>query len=99
MAISWRVALASTVAGLYGVACGAAGPGAAPDGGPPASSWRVDVALTGGGAGRVTSTPAGIDCPGTCATAFPAGTAVSFAPTPAAGNAFRGCNGPFAGAG
>ena len=99
MAISWRLALASTAAGLLGAACGVAGPGAAPDSGPPASSWRLDVALTGGGAGRVTSIPAGIDCPGTCGTAFPAGTDVSFAATPAAGNSFLGWNGPCSGTG
>ena len=101
MAISWRLAFLCTVAtaGFCGAACGIAGPSAALDGGSPPSSWNLDVSLTGGGAGRVTSTPAGIDCPGICATAFPDGTAVSFAATPAAGNSFLGWNGPCSGAG
>ena len=66
MAISWRLEFLCTAAtaGFCAAACGIAGPSAAPDGGSPPSSRNLDVSLTGGGAGRVTSTPAGIDCPG-----------------------------------
>jgi len=48
--------------------------------------------------GRVTSNPAGIDCPGTCAAPFDAGTMVTLTPTPDAGFQFNGwlgaCTGP-----
>lgn len=43
---------------------------------------RLAVALSGSGAGRVTSAPPGIDCPGTCAASFREGTTVALAPTP-----------------
>ncbi|HET7788582.1 MAG TPA: hypothetical protein VFL36_21590 [Myxococcales bacterium] len=43
---------------------------------------RLEVALSGSGAGRITSAPPGIDCPGTCAASFREGTTVALAPTP-----------------
>lgn len=42
-----------------------------------------NLAISLSGAGRVTSTPAGIDCPGACSHAFPAGTQVSLNAQPA----------------
>jgi hypothetical protein len=42
------------------------------------------------GSGTVASVPAGIDCGATCAAAFPAGTGVTLAATPAAGWVFAG---------
>jgi hypothetical protein len=50
----------------------------------------VTVTLAGAGSGTVTSTPAGISCPGTCAAAFPAGGTVTLTATPATGSVFRG---------
>jgi len=44
-----------------------------------ATTQNLTVALTGTGSGAVTSTPSGIDCPGTCAFDFNAGDPVSLA--------------------
>jgi hypothetical protein len=46
----------------------------------------LDVTIQGGGS--VTSTPGGIDCPGTCSAEFPAGTDVTLTAIPASGFAF-----------
>jgi len=79
-------------------------PGPPPTGSPPASpppqpppspspppptgpTFAVDVSVTG--PGTVTSTPAGITCPGTCAHAFPTGTIVTLKATPAPGARFK----------
>lgn len=58
----------------------------------------VTVAPTGNGTGTVTSTPAGISCPGTCTTTVPWGTQLSLAATPTPPSMFvgwsgGGCNG------
>jgi hypothetical protein len=50
----------------------------------------IQVQLTGGGTGTVTSTPAGINCPGTCAMAVPAGTLVQMNATAGANSTFNG---------
>jgi probable HAF family extracellular repeat protein len=44
--------------------------------------YRLSVTLAGDGGGRVTSVPAGIDCPGTCDASFPQGTRVALAAAP-----------------
>ena len=53
------------------------------------------LALTraGTGSGTVTSTPAGLDCGGTCSALFPYGTMVNLTATPAAGSVFTGWSG------
>jgi hypothetical protein len=51
---------------------------------------RLVVRREGNGAGRVVSTPAGIDCPGTCEFEFPRGSSVQLTPTPDAGSGFAG---------
>jgi hypothetical protein len=51
---------------------------------------KLDVRLTGKGAGTVTSTPAGISCPGTCAGLFGADSQVTLTATPAPGSYFAG---------
>ena len=63
----------------------------------PPQRFLVSVALQGAGSGRVTSTPAGIDCPGTCTMTAVAGTAVSLAAAPAAGSGFAGWGGACSG--
>lgn len=58
----------------------------------------VSVAFAGNGAGRVTSSPPGIDCPGSCGMAVTAGTTVALTPAPGANSQFNGwgggCSGP-----
>jgi phospholipase C len=49
------------------------------------------------GSGVVTSSPAGINCPGTCSAAFPQNTQVTLSETPAANNTFRGWSGACSG--
>lgn len=58
----------------------------------------VSVALRGAASGRVTSVPAGIDCPGTCATRFPLGADVTLSAAPASDAHFVGFGGACAGA-
>jgi List-Bact-rpt repeat protein len=51
--------------------------------------YALSVGL-GGAAGTVTSSPAGISCPGVCSANFPANTVVTLTETPAANNIFLG---------
>jgi hypothetical protein len=53
------------------------------------------VSVTVSGPGTVTSSPAGIDCPGTCTGAFPA--SVELTPTPSTGATFKGWTGACSG--
>jgi VCBS repeat-containing protein len=55
-------------------------------------SAEVAVVLTGTGSGRVTSSPAGIDCGDTCTASFPGGP-VTLTPEAAPGSAFFGFSG------
>jgi hypothetical protein len=57
------------------------------------------VSTAGSGSGSITSTPAGISCPGSCSHAFAAGTSVSLTATPAAGSTFTGWGGACSGTG
>jgi hypothetical protein len=70
----------------------AAGGGCGPDGGT-AQTVAVQVNLVGAGTGRVTSQPAGIDCPGACAMAVAQGTAVTLTATADATAHFEGYGG------
>lgn len=49
------------------------------------------------GSGTVTSTPSGINCPGTCTASFPGGSNVNLAATPASGSSFSGFSGACSG--
>lgn len=60
-----------------------------------ARRWTVDVSSTG--SGRVTSEPAGLDCPGACSAAFDEGAVVRLTATPSAGARFQGWSGACAG--
>ena len=66
---------------------------------PANSSPVLTVTSAGTGAGTVTSTPAGINCPQTCTANFPKGKAVVLTATPEAGTTFAGWSGPCTGLG
>jgi len=57
------------------------------------TSVQLTVQNAGTGAGIVTSSPAGIDCPGTCAASFAKGKQVVLTAAPAAGTTFAGWSG------
>jgi hypothetical protein len=70
----------------------------------PLPSYTLTVALTGTGAGTVTSSPAGINCAdgsstGSCTASYVSGTVVTLTATPAAGSAFAGWSGACSGTG
>jgi hypothetical protein len=56
----------------------------------PSPPVQLTVYLNGKGTGRVTSSPAGIDCTQTCSHSFSYGTRVTLTAVPAAGSTFRG---------
>ncbi len=64
-----------------------------------AAPHTVTVTEGGTGSGVVTSSPAGISCPGSCAHSYPNSTIVSLSATPAAGSAFAGWSGACLGTG
>jgi hypothetical protein len=64
---------------------------------PPASTFALSVAISGGGSVR--SQPAGIDCGSTCSAAYAANTSVVLNATPAAGQVLSGWGGACTGAG
>jgi len=65
-----------------------------PDAGPgPEPDPTLTVSLAGEGAGRVTSSPAGIDCGTDCSEPFAAGTPVTLTATPETGDEFAGWSG------
>lgn len=59
----------------------------------PVTNVTVSAARLGNGSGTITSSPAGITCPGTCSMQVPKGTLVSFFPNPATGSTFNGWSG------
>jgi hypothetical protein len=76
------------------VACGGGG-GSAPS--TPTTTQPLSVQVTG--AGRVTSTPAGLDCSSTCSAPFEVSSTVSLTAQPATGFRFLGWGGACTGAG
>ena len=70
-------------------------------GGGPGPGGGSDVALTvtsaGSGSGTVTSTPSGINCPGTCTANFASGTQVTLTATPGTNFTFDGWSGACSG--
>jgi trimeric autotransporter adhesin len=63
-----------------------------------AGPFALTVGVEPGGAGSVTSQPAGIACPSSCSATFAAGTSVTLTAVPAAGQTFGGWSGDCAGA-
>lgn len=59
--------------------------------------FPLSVTVVGGG--TVTSSPAGISCPGTCTASFSGGTVVTLTATPGAGTSFIGWSGACTGTG
>jgi len=57
----------------------------------------LTVTTAGSGQGTVTSSPAGINCPGTCSASFAPSTQVTLSQTPAANNTFGGWGGACSG--
>ena len=60
---------------------------------PGTTSFTLTVTKAGMGSGRVTSSPAGIDCGATCTATFASGTAVTLTAVPVAGSLFAGWSG------
>jgi len=56
-------------------------------------SHILSIAKAGNGSGTVTSSPAGINCGGTCSASFNSGTLVTLTATPATGTTFAGWTG------
>ena len=61
-------------------------------------TFKLTVVTAGSGVGRLTSSPAGIDCPGTCGAIFPADTAVTLSAAADALSRFAGFDGSCSGA-
>src|SRR5579872_7604362 len=64
-----------------------------------ATAYPLTVTLAGNSKGTVISTPAGINCPGTCSASFSSGTSVKLVATPASGAFFAGWSGACKGTG
>ncbi len=64
---------------------------------PPPTSYQLSVMAPAAGAGTVTSSPAGINCPGTCSASFAKNTQVTLTATPGANYFFGGWSGSCAG--
>ncbi len=63
------------------------------------ATFPLTVTAAGTGSGKVTSTPAGISCPGTCSANFASGAVVTLAASAAAGSTFAGWSGACTGTG
>ena len=63
-----------------------------------ATSYELTVALSSASAGTVTSSPAGINCPGTCTTSFAQNTEVTLTAKPSSSYFFGGWSGACSGA-
>jgi phospholipase C len=61
------------------------------------SSYQLTVTSPSSGTGTISSKPTGINCPGTCAATFTAGTAVTLTAIPAASYSFNGWSGACSG--
>jgi phospholipase C len=62
-------------------------------GGGGSTTYQLTVNSAGNGSGTVTSSPAGVDCPGTCSATFAKGTPVVLTAVAQGGNSFTGWSG------
>ena len=81
------------LAGCRGLVSGG-GPGPGPGGG---SDVSLTVTSAGSGSGTITSTPSGINCPGTCTANFASGTQITLTATPGTSYTFDGWSGACSG--
>lgn len=63
------------------------------------NSFPLSVTVAGSGNGTIISSPAGINCPGSCGSNFNSGTTVTLTENPAAGSTFAGWSGACSGTG
>jgi phospholipase C len=66
---------------------------------PPPTTYQLTVTVPAAGSGTVTSSPAGINCPGTCSASFAQGAKVTLTATPGSNYFFGGWNGNCTGTG
>ncbi len=66
---------------------------------PPPTTYTLSVTAPASGAGTITSSPSGINCPGTCSASFAQGTQVTLTASPATGYTFAGWSGSCTGTG
>jgi cysteine-rich repeat protein len=57
------------------------------------NTFAMNVTKAGAGGGTITSSPTGVNCPGTCSASYTANTLVTLIPTPAADSNFSGFTG------
>ena len=76
-----------------------AGCGGSPGMGTQQQSYQLTVAKPAAGAGTITSSPAGINCPTTCTASYPQNTQVTLTATPGANYTFGGWSGSCSGTG
>jgi hypothetical protein len=92
-----RLLWGAVIALTFAAGCGGDDPTAVtadpPAGLAPATLVKLQVAKSGTGTGRVTSSPAGIDCPTTCSGWMPVGTVITLTAAPSAGSVFGGWSG------
>ena len=65
----------------------------------PTVEFSLQTALSGTGDGRISSNPAGIDCPNICSAIYPADALVTLTAAPASGSVFAGWSGDCSGTG
>jgi phospholipase C len=78
---------------LCGVLAGCGGVTGTTSPTPPPTPKTAQLTVQVSGNGTISSSPAGISCPGKCVAAFDVGTAVTLSASPASGNQFSGYSG------
>ena len=91
----WSICLGA-LSGLYMFGC--QGIGTPSPSTPAASSYQLTATAPAAGAGTITSSPSGINCPGTCTASFSSGTKITLTATSGNNYFFSGwsgaCSGP-----